>query len=256
MKPEIIEILKNGTLTGSLFVLPVGRQLERKLYTDVAKALEGIGGKWSRKQNGFLFEQDPAELLADVTNGKKRNIKQETQFFETPEELAKWKVQHAYITPEDVVLEPEAGRGALIKAMRKEGHNNTVYCYELDPLNQTHLKKLQDIELLGADFLNTPDEYPHRGKFDKIIANPPFSNNQDIDHIYKMWEVLAPKGRIVTTCSLHCSIDTRGKKEKAFREFVEKHEGELYPVSSIVGPGAFKSSGTLIEAQVLILDKQ
>lgn len=256
MQKEVIEVLKRGTLNGNVFTLPA-EQLERKLYQDVAKALDGIGGKWNRKSQGFIFENNPAELLQDVTGGVKRNLKQETQFFETPANVADWIVSHAYISIDDTILEPSAGKGAIVDIIINETRRteNNIFMCEYDLDREIFLNKKYSgnprVYFLRRNFL----ELDNKEQFDKIIANPPFSKNQDIDHIMKMWDVLRPKGRIVSVCSSHWSIDTRGKKEKEFREFVDKHEGEVYPIKDIIGLNAFKESGTLTEAQILILDK-
>jgi hypothetical protein len=48
-----------------------------------------IGGKWKGgKVFGFVFATDPTELLDQIANGEKRNLKKEFQFFATPEKLA------------------------------------------------------------------------------------------------------------------------------------------------------------------------
>ena len=94
---EIEEILKQCTIDDKVVRLP-DIQLDRKTYCDVAKRLELIGGKWNRKFKGFLFENDPTELLADVQNGEKRNLKKEFQFFETPAELAEKLVSYIIIS--------------------------------------------------------------------------------------------------------------------------------------------------------------
>jgi hypothetical protein len=82
------EVLQNCKVEGNLIKLP-DVQLERKLYLDVAKALELIGGKWKGgKVGAFVFPHDPAELLEQIANGENRNLKKEYQFFETPAVLA------------------------------------------------------------------------------------------------------------------------------------------------------------------------
>ena len=81
------DILQGCSVSGMVVKLPP-QQLERNLYMEVSKALEKIGGKWNRKAQGFVFEQDPTELLAQIASGEKRNLKQEFQFFETPSDLA------------------------------------------------------------------------------------------------------------------------------------------------------------------------
>ena len=53
--PEVEAVLKAGVITDGVYRLPEG-QLERKLYTDVAKTLKALGGKWSRKSAGTSIE--------------------------------------------------------------------------------------------------------------------------------------------------------------------------------------------------------
>ena len=82
------EVLQNCTVEGTTVKLP-NVQLDRKLYQEVAKALELIGGKWKGgKVFGFVFATDPTDLLDQIANGEKRNLKKEFQFFATPEKLA------------------------------------------------------------------------------------------------------------------------------------------------------------------------
>lgn len=74
------EVLQQCTIEGLIVKLPP-TQLERKLYTDVAKSLELIGGKWKGgKVAGFVFAVDPTDLLEQITNGEKRNLKKNINF--------------------------------------------------------------------------------------------------------------------------------------------------------------------------------
>ena len=116
---ETIEILKQCTVEGNVVFLP-DTKLDRKEYLAVAQKLELIGGKWNRKEKGFLFEQDPIALLSDIQNGDNKNLKKEFQFFETPEDLAEELVK--YIPkelPNNTILEPSAGRGSIVRAVNK-----------------------------------------------------------------------------------------------------------------------------------------
>ena len=80
-----------------------------------------------------------AELLADIQNGDNRNLKKEYQFFATPKELAQKLC--SYI-PEDTetILEPSAGRGAIIQAINEFNPNIKVSYCELMELNRKQLK--------------------------------------------------------------------------------------------------------------------
>ena len=82
------QVLQECTVEGNVVKLP-NIQLDRKEYLEVKKVLELIGGKWKGgKVAGFVFATDPTDLLNQVANGEKRNLKKEFQFFATPEKLA------------------------------------------------------------------------------------------------------------------------------------------------------------------------
>ena len=243
---DVNEYLKGVEIEDNLVRLPSG-QLDRKEYIEVKKKLELIGGKWKGgKTQAFVFEQDPKELLDKVCEGENVNLKKEFQFFETPEKIADQLVYYADVQNHDTVLEPSAGRGAIIKAIRKVSPVMPD-CYELMDLNRTMLMKTElHYTLLGEDFLNNEDT----SEYSKIIANPPFSKNQDIEHIYEMWNRLARGGRIVTIASTHWE-NCDNKKEKKFREFLEENEAETIGLEN----GEFKESGTMIKSCIIILNK-
>lgn len=244
------EILKGCTIDGNIVKLPAG-QLDRKLYQDVAKSLELIGGKWKgHKIMGFVFPNDPSELLAQIANGEKRNLKKEFQFFGTPPTLAADLVQRADIQPADIICEPSAGQGAIIQAIHNAHPGHPVAYCELMPVNQTILLRQQaDYTLfLNEDFLRATNLYNF---FDKIIANPPFNNNQDIDHIIQMYLCCKPGGRIVTIASKHWQYSSN-KKETQFREWLNEIDAEIEEVEA----GTFKDSGTIIATCLITINKK
>lgn len=107
----IQDVLKNCIVEGNVIKLPDG-QLDRKVYTEVKKSLELIGGKWKGgKTYGFVFEEDPSELLSQIANGEQRNLKKEYQFFATPPVIANLMAEELTdrISFTDRILEPSAG---------------------------------------------------------------------------------------------------------------------------------------------------
>lgn len=242
------QVLQACTINGTLIKLP-DVQLDRKLYQEVAKSLELIGGKWKGgKVAGFIFNEDPTELLSHIANGETRNLKKEFQFFPTPPEIADWLVQLAEIKPEHHILEPSAGQGAIIWAILRNSPERIQidYC-ELMPVNQAILFKIEQAFNVGGDFLTI---HKAENLYDRIIANPPFSKNQDIDHIRKMYECLKPGGRLVSLASQHWHKSTN-RKETEFREWLSEVKAEQYEI----GPGAFKESGTMINTTAIVINK-
>lgn len=168
LSTEAAEVLKECKVEGLVVKLPP-TQLDRDLYIEVKKSLELIGGKWKGgKVAGFVFNEDPTELLEQVSGGEKRNLKKEFQFYATPDALADYLVELAEIKLDDGILEPSAGQGAIVNAIQRDCAGITVWGYELMPINQTFLNKIAGFKLLGNDFLTECDTL-----FDKIIANPP-----------------------------------------------------------------------------------
>jgi len=240
------QVLQKCTVEGNIVKLPP-EQLERKLYQEVAKSLELIGGKWKGgKVFGFVFVTDPTDLLYEIANGEKRNLKKEFQFFATPRGLAKEMVIRANINADLRILEPSAGQGAIVNEILKAEPGLLVHCYELMDVNRLFLSKINDCIILGNDFLNIA----YYAKFDRIIANPPFSGNQDIDHIKKMYDVCDKGGRIVTIASKHWQF-SNNKKETEFREWLHKIGATIEELE----PGTFKESGTNISAVLIVIDK-
>lgn len=245
------EVLQKCTVEGVVIKLP-NVQLERNAYQEVAKKLELIGGKWKGgKVAGFVFQEDPTELLEQIANGENRNIKKEFQFFGTPADLANelvdyafdnWPYHNDYIR----ILEPSAGQGAIVEAIQRHTPGAVVNCYELMPLNQTFLKKIEGVQLHGDDFLQANEEL----KYDLIVANPPFAKNQDIEHIMKMWACLAGGGRIATIASPSWRAGSQ-KKQVEFREWLKKQDAQVIDLDA----GRFKESGTNISTCIIIIDK-
>ena len=243
------DVLQACTVQGNIIKLP-SVQLERKLYEDVAKSLQLIGGKWKGgKISGFVFNEEPDELLAQISNGQKRDLKKEFQFFATPQPLAARLVQLANIEQYDLILEPSAGQGAIIKEIQKESKETVHYC-ELMPLNRTFLSKFNNVQYITDNFLKLAANKIVQGMFHKIIANPPFANNQDIDHLKVMYNVCAIGGRIVSVMGKHWQYGSENKC-KQFRQWLNEIDSEIIELEA----GEFKESGTNIATCILIINK-
>lgn len=244
---EIVEILKGSVIEGNIVKLP-NYKLDRTDYLDVKNALELIGGKWKGgKTQGFVFNEDPTDYIEKLRQGEQINIKKEYQFFATPPTLADYLVQLAEIEHGHALLEPSAGQGAIVEAIHRVQPDTVVDCYELMDLNRTFLEKQPNTNILGNDFLTEKND----NLYDRIIANPPFSKNQDLDHVHEMWNRLEDNGRLVSIMSNHWRISSN-KKEKAFQNFIDEVHAEVIDIEQ----GVFKESGTNISACIVVIDKQ
>ena len=240
------EVLQQCTVDGNVVKLP-NIQLDRKLYQDVAKALELIGGKWKGgKLFGFVFNIDPSELLEQIAGGENRNLKKEFQFFATPNKLADELVYRAKLNKNDTILEPSAGQGAIIRAINMVVPDTIPDCYELMPENVLILNKSGlSFNLIGDDFLR------HQGKFySKIIANPPFTKNQDIDHVKFMYSYLEQAGTLVSIMSESWLTGTQ-KKQVEFKDWLQLVNADVINIPK----GSFKESGTMVGGTIVIIKK-
>lgn len=245
-KWNVEDILKHCTLEDSVLKLPKV-QFNKKSYAEAKKWIEEAGGSWqSGKIQGFTFPFNPERVFSILKEGKRCNLQQEYQFFETPAEVADWLVMLAGgIHENDTVLEPSAGRGALIKAIHRACPSVTVECYELMPENREFLYSLDNVIILDEDF--TKDSV---GSYTKIIANPPFSGNQDIEHVRIMYKLLEKGGTLAAITSSHWKIASE-KKCVDFRNWLEEVHGEVFEI----GAGEFKESGTSISTMAVVIRK-
>lgn len=240
------EVLSKSTLNGLVLKLP-DVQLDRKVYEGVKKALEGIGGKWKGgKVAGFEFSVDPRARLDAVLSGERVNLKRDYQFFATPAEYAEWMVIRAGIEWTHRILEPSAGDGAIVKAIRRYNPIVDVDCFELMLENREKLRALAGARAIGDDFLL----HPPVAEYDRIIANPPFTRDQDIEHIRHMWACLKPGGVLVTLASTHWTL-TDQRKHQEFRSWLDDIGADCSPVE----PGTFKASGTTVGAVLIVAQK-
>jgi predicted RNA methylase len=242
---QIKEILLAGRVEGNCYYLP-DRQLDRPIYLKVNKVLTALGGKWNRKAGGHIFDVIP-DIFETVNYGAIVDEKKTYQFFETPTELVEVLISMAGVNfdVEHDVLEPSAGKGAIARLI---SNPERIVCIEI----QDNLcKGLADggfRNIICANFLEiTPDDL---GLFDNIIMNPPFTNNQDIQHIQHAYRFLKPDGGLVAICSEH-PFFANDKKSVEFREWLSKRGGD----SISNNENAFKVSGTLVKTRTICIER-
>jgi len=220
--------------------LPKGNKLKPELYKKVKNTLEKIGGKWSTSFQGFEFKHDARPLVARLIDGDKINLKQDFQYFATPRNLVDEMVELADIQPTDKMLEPSGGQGAIVEVV--EELCDSVDICEFMSQNREVLKS-KGYEVICDDFLELSTEK----KYNKIIANPPFSKDQDCKHVLKMYEHLVVGGTLVAIMSKSWMRDNKNLVQARFAELVNRKGNTLTNIES----GEFKDSGTNV-ATVLV----
>jgi predicted RNA methylase len=239
LSTEVKDVLSRSVINGNVLVLPEG-QLDRKLYEAVNKALTSAGGKWKRGQ-GHIFPSDAApKLAAMLGSGVSVDEKKRDQSFFTPLDLAEEVVDIADVRGCDV-LEPSAGRGALVTACLDAGAAR-VFAIEK---NKEYAQDLESAAAMysGYDFLELTELWGGR-LFNRVVMNPPFTKNQDIKHVNHALTFLAPGGILV-------AIMLDNQTRKSFQEIVAKYDTEIIEVER----GAFKESGTMIPTIIVKIQK-
>jgi len=241
IEQNVLTILTNSRIEDMVLYLPP-EKLERKLYLNVNMVLTQIGGKWDRRKGGHVFDDDPADAIDEILlTGKVTNKKKEYQFFPTPLKIAKEICELAEITNKHDCLEPSAGTGSIADVIWSYSPKSLTVI-ELDESNARHLEGKYSLSIIGQDFL----AWNVKKRFDRIVMNPPFSKKQDMKHILKAWELLKPKGILVSILSpspFYCN----DKLSQEFREFLDENNAAIKDFEE----GEFKESGTTIRTKCI-----
>ena len=160
--------------------------------------------------------------------------------FQTPPELAQRVVDMLPELPDGArILEPSAGLGRLYLPLVERFPAALVTLVEQSSDCASELYRItegRDVTLKQDDFL-TLDFGP---VFDAVVMNPPFKMWRDIKHINHARGFLCPGGRLVAICANGPRQQAKLKPEAS-----EWHDLE---------PGAFKSSGTNVNAAIVVFD--
>ena len=169
------------------------------------------------------------------------------QLFPTPADLADRMVKLAKVRDHDRILEPSAGTGRIIDALRRTGLCMHIVAVEINTtlaqtLHNTYWNQVtdvpQEVEVIPHDFLELKSNI---GEFDCILMNPPFANADDIKHIQYAFTMLKPGGCLVAICA-------NGSRQNAqLRPFVEKHRG----IWEVLPTNTFAESGTGVNTVLL-----
>ena len=162
------------------------------------------------------------------------------QLFPTPKELAERMAGEADIEPMMRVLEPSAGTGVLISAIREFSKSAPVTAVEINLSLAQAIRDRFDIPVLSGDFL---EQNGNLGKFDRIVMNPPFENGSDIKHIKHAAGFLADGGRLVALCA-------NGPRQREILKPMAENSGGWW---EDLPAGTFKEQGTGVNVALLLI---
>lgn len=245
-------VLSTLAFTGCRAAITAGH-LEPNLYAEVNDVLTRLGGLWrGGRTKAHVFPFDPKPLLRAALESGVLPPRNPGAYYPSPPEVVSTVMAWAEpdrLLPEDLILEPSAGIGALADAIREAGCGAQLRLVEVDLLN-ARLLRGKGYDVYEGDFL----AYRPAERFTLVVMNPPFSLAGDreayITHIRHAWELLAVGGRLVAITPSGFLNRGNSKKVGDFRQFVFDHGCyERLP------RGAFRESGTEVETTVITLDK-
>ena len=202
----------------------------------------------------FYGSPIPEERAPDDDDGglhtPKTPLAKNYGFYPTPKDAAARLIEAArlYRGKSDApleVLEPSAGTGNLAQLVLDQGA--LVDCVEV------HADRAAELQRDGryrkvtiCDFLKVE---PGR-LYDRVVMNPPFDRERDIDHVMHALKFLKPDGRLVAIMSAGTEFrETR--KSQAFRELMTQMNADWRDLPA----GSFASVGTCCNTVILSVRK-
>lgn len=168
-------------------------------------------------------------------------------FFPTPKTVIGKMLDRAKIEPGMSVLEPSAGKGDILDALKSRHPEAQAKALEISGDLRAVIEG-KGHTVAGEDFLE------HGEKYDRVIGNPPFENHQDIDHLRHAYSLLKPGGRVVFVMSSGPFFREQNK-DREFREWFDSIGGEVedLPQGSFAGSDAFRQTG--VSTKLVTIDK-
>lgn len=256
---EVLTVLTNCRIEGNKLYLP--GQLDRKLYDATMKVLDILGAEWKRGLKCHVFGGLPADgteavelVEAACTTGEYVDAKKLFQAFYTPtafaDELVQLVPMFQLATAGTRILEPSAGEGALLSALHRVRHpligaraREDYTAVELNPKCVPTLAA-NGFAAVTADFLAWTAP-----AFDLVLANPPFTKNQDAQHVARMLDLLKPTGTLIAVVA-----GSFPDREAKVAEEVRRRLAALDAMVLDNPPSSFAASGTEVRTVTIAVN--
>jgi protein-L-isoaspartate O-methyltransferase len=208
--------------------------------TDAAQ-LDKVLGELMALIGGESEADKKARQLAELERGLE--FAKITSFFQTPPDVVARMIDHACLEPGQLVLEPSAGNGCIADAIT-EIEGVTLHCCEINHRLRGILQH-KGYDVVSDEFMeyaaNTREEY------DRVVMNPPFEDEQDIQHVMVAFMLLKPRGILVAIVGEGAFFREKGEGPE-FREFLKRvciHEEKL-------PSGTFEMTG--VASRLIVLE--
>lgn len=131
------------------------------------------------------------------------------------------------------VLEPSAGTGNLIEALRADREGASITAYEINAqlCQGLRAKFPAEVHVYQADFLAIVPPRTDAELFDAVLMNPPFSKGDWKNHLRHAFRFLKPGGRLVAVMPAAPSL------QAVMRGLCGDGTIEPLPVNSFTGTG-------------------
>lgn len=185
-----------------------------------------------QRETPAVAVERPAERPAPVV------VDARYEFFPTPAPVVEQMITAAGLQPGMTVLEPSAGAGAIAGPVQALGCH--VDCVELSQDLARILDEGCYRQVIRADFLEYgPRDNPAGAEFyDRVMLNPPFRGQADVDHVVHALKFVKRGGLLVAVMS--GGVEFRENRSTArFRELIAKQGGTIERLPD----GSFKQSG-------------
>jgi hypothetical protein len=216
-----------------------------KHYSKIKILIQRAGGTYRKLGFDFPITADLPSIMVTLVKGDDYNPKKKFQFFATSDKQSAELISDVELAAGESWLEPSGGRGAIANLARDISKDGVVI--ELMDENISSLIE-QGYDPIHQDFLTvTPEQ---TGLFDKIIANPPFTKNADINHVSHMFHFLKDEGKLA-------SVMSNSWRNSSYQIAVQFRNWLTHLGATIVDieAGQFKSSGTNIATCKIIFTK-
>lgn len=189
-----------------------------------ARELRGV----STQVGGELKEREDVKPLLNLPG-----------FYPTLPGLARFVVDRAEIEPGMLILEPEAGKGDIVRVVLALCQGVTVECCEIQPELQGILNK-KGYSVVAGDCFELP---PDAGPYDRILMNPPFERGADAQHVRHVFQFLKAGGRLISIMAPGAFFHRRERWAQEFQGWLAglRHTVEDLPPGCFLG--AERSTG-------------
>jgi phospholipid N-methyltransferase len=262
---KALQVLADAHEAGTIPTELTGLKTRDEIGAMVRKYVDGSkGGYYSAIESLDYADKTPtARLLQDLIEGnpeqraeRERLHRIETLkaeialstipgYFPTSAPIVQTMLNRARLEPGLTVLEPSAGSGNIADALRDRFPTMQTHCFELNT-RLAELLKLKGHYVGGDDFM-TDDRIARI--YDRVIMNPPFEKQADIDHVRKAFSLLKPGGVLVSVMAPGFEF-RQDRKSTEFRAWLDEVGGTWEDLPD----GAFKASGTGINTRLVVIE--